>query len=134
VLKTISLIIAISISNHAYSSCFIEDVVDLFDAEYSRNEIREECDGQVEESDCSLSKIIKYARDGKGLSSILRRCEIRDNDSNGSYRRDQYEVPTQVPARICATPYGNCPMAVPIPQGSSCYCPSSYGAVWGIGR
>lgn len=34
-------------------------------------------------------------------------------------------------ASVCSTPYGSCAMSVAIPKGSSCYCPSFYGAVWG---
>ena len=116
------------------AACFIEEVVDLYDSGYSSTEIRDECHNRVEESDCSIGKILAYASDDAPLSAILRRCEIRENFSNDSYRRDQYQLPSTTIARICATPYGNCPMAEAIPQGSSCFCPSISGPVWGIGR
>ena len=121
-------------SDYLAAACFIEEVVDLYDSGYNSAEIRDECHSRVEESDCSIGKIMAYAREDVPLSSILRRCEIRENFSNDSYRRDQYQLPTQAIARICATPYGNCPMAEAIPQGSSCFCPSISGPVWGIGR
>lgn len=38
------------------------------------------------------------------------------------------------PAQFCSTNFGNCPMAVGIPKGSSCYCPTPYGPVGGIAR
>jgi hypothetical protein len=37
-------------------------------------------------------------------------------------------------ARICATQMGTCPMAVAIPRGSSCYCPSAWGPIGGVAR
>jgi hypothetical protein len=37
-------------------------------------------------------------------------------------------------ARICATPYGSCPMAIAIPVGSQCNCQGPYGVFWGIGQ
>ena len=37
-------------------------------------------------------------------------------------------------ARICATPYGVCQMGVAIPLGSSCYCMTPQGQIWGVGR
>jgi hypothetical protein len=44
-------------------------------------------------------------------------------------------VPPMPPvARVCATAAGVCPMAVAIPAGSSCYCPSAWGPVWGVAR
>jgi hypothetical protein len=38
------------------------------------------------------------------------------------------------PASFCATNFGSCPMAVVIPRGSSCYCPTPYGPVGGVAR
>ncbi|ARN73957.1 hypothetical protein [Oceanicoccus sagamiensis] len=130
-------IIALSIitfSTSLKAACFIEEVIDLYDSGYSATQVREECDGRVEESNCSLGKIIGYSQQEMGLASILRQCEIQENYSNQSYRRGQYQLPSATPARVCATPYGSCPMAEPIPLGSSCYCPGSSGPVWGIGR
>ena len=34
----------------------------------------------------------------------------------------------------CITPYGWCQLYQPLPYGSSCYCPSAYGPVWGIAQ
>jgi len=132
--KLIYIICGLFIAEITMAACFIEDVIDLHDSGYSSSAIRKECKNRVIESDCSLSKLIAYAKDGRKLSSILRRCETKDNYSNRSYQRDQYQLPSTQPARICSTPYGTCPMAVAIPQGASCYCPSAYGPVWGIGR
>jgi len=36
-------------------------------------------------------------------------------------------------ATHCQTNFGACGMAVPIPIGSSCYCPSYAGPIWGAG-
>src|SRR6185503_5607505 len=38
------------------------------------------------------------------------------------------------PAQFCATNFGSCGMAVAIPKGSSCYCPTPYGPVGGVAR
>lgn len=121
-------------SNIAFSSCFIEEVVDLYDSDFSASEIRSECDKKVEDSDCSIGKIIRYAEGGVRLTSILRRCEAQDNYSNSNYGREQYQQPTNTIANFCTTPYGNCRMAEPIPQGASCYCPTYNGPVGGIAR
>jgi hypothetical protein len=37
-------------------------------------------------------------------------------------------------ATVCATPYGMCPMAVPINIGTACYCPTMHGPIWGVSR
>ena len=43
--------------------------------------------------------------------------------------------PPPSPAYACYTNFGACPMAVPVPVESSCFCPSPYGgAVNGIAR
>ena len=34
-------------------------------------------------------------------------------------------------AQACITPFGTCPMAISIPVGSPCYCPTIQGPVWG---
>lgn len=39
--------------------------------------------------------------------------------------------PPPVVAAFCVTPRGACQMAVAIPRGSSCYCPSYWGPIWG---
>lgn len=39
-----------------------------------------------------------------------------------------------IPAAICYTSYGNCPMMVPIMQGSTCYCQSNFGPLWGTAQ
>ena len=77
--KIISATIFLLISKFGFASCFIEEVVDFHDSGQSAREIRNECDGKVDESDCSIGKIIGYAKDGERLSSILKRCEIKDN-------------------------------------------------------
>jgi len=133
-LKTINLIFILLIADTALASCFIEEVVDLHDSGYSASEIREQCGGKVDESDCSIGKVIRYAREDKGLSYILRRCELRDNSSKESSQRNQYQLPTTNMASFCITPYGSCKMGTAIPQGSACYCPSLFGPIWGIGQ
>lgn len=35
-------------------------------------------------------------------------------------------------AARCFTQFGWCWLAYPLPAGVSCYCPSIYGAVWGL--
>ncbi|WFU49163.1 DUF4157 domain-containing protein [Sinorhizobium terangae] len=39
--------------------------------------------------------------------------------------------PTQRAAFTCYTNMGACPLAVPIPAGMACYCPSVMGPIWG---
>lgn len=46
----------------------------------------------------------------------------------------QGAIPAPRPAMICATPYGSCPMGVSLPVGSTCYCPSYAGPVWGVAQ
>lgn len=36
-------------------------------------------------------------------------------------------------ATHCGTSLGSCPMAVAIPKGANCFCPSMWGPVWGHG-
>jgi len=49
-------------------------------------------------------------------------------------RPDHSTWPSSAPAAVCATPFGACGMAVPIPMGSSCYCQTWQGPIWGVGQ
>ena len=40
----------------------------------------------------------------------------------------------QAAAAVCATPWGMCQMAVAIPVGAPCYCPTYQGPLQGVGR
>ena len=48
----------------------------------------------------------------------------------GGSRQLRQEYRSMV-ASFCSTFYGSCAMSVAIPKGSSCYCPSYFGPVWG---
>lgn len=50
------------------------------------------------------------------------------------FSNPQVAFPRQVAASACTTPHGACPMGIAIAVGSPCYCPSMYGAVWGLSR
>ena len=93
--------ILLLISEAAFASCFIEEIVDLHDSGYSVSEIRNQCDGKVDESDCSIGKIVNYAENDEGLSFILKRCEINNSYSNDSRIREQYQAPSSNIASFC---------------------------------
>ena len=68
------------------------------------------------------------------------RCVVEDADADEAprpktpSRRPPDRDYDAGPARFCNTSYGSCPMAVAIPKGSYCYCPTPYGPIGGIGR
>jgi len=48
---------------------------------------------------------------------------------------NQYSVPPQTQlARYCVIPQGRCLLFQPIPVGSSCFCTSAHGPIYGIGQ
>lgn len=49
---------------------------------------------------------------------------------SGGSRQHRQQYRNSV-AMYCGTPQGSCPMAVGIPKGAPCYCPSQWGPVWG---
>jgi len=54
--------------------------------------------------------------------------EVNKRYSSPGLQRVQYM------AYACYTPYGACPLVFPVPAGSSCYCSSIYGPIWGVAR
>lgn len=115
----------------AYAECTIDEVVDLYDADTTLTDARNICDNTITNSDCSITKIFNYANKGKGLRYIKEKCEIITNDYNN---KSQYQIPDNSPASICMTPFGSCPMAVPIPKGASCTCYTGSGPIMGMSR
>ena len=65
---------------YSYASCDIEEVIDLFEEDYSKSEAKDECKKRVSDSDCSITKIYNLLEDGKSDKSINRRCEEDDED------------------------------------------------------
>lgn len=84
---------------------------------------------------------IRYARNPDTVENEAR--QIGDNYSSWQQNRastGQQPMPPQPvqpnwpsvqPAAFCITPFGTCPMGLIIPRGSSCYCPSFQGPIWG---
>lgn len=67
------------------------------------------------------------------------RCANPDSDKQPRERPqqsyDNYRSPQpQIVARFCVTNVGSCTMAVRIPVGSSCFCPTPYGPISGIAQ
>jgi hypothetical protein len=58
----------------------------------------------------------------------------RSPNSTNSTNPREYSVPQQRIATFCHTPYGPCQMQVAIPVGSSCYCQSYAGPLWGVAQ
>ncbi len=132
--KVIVAVVGLAFSNSSVAACFIDEVVELYDEELTRKEIREECDNEVLESKCSITRIYRYAERDKSLSYILRRCESFEDSDDSSNNRNQYQAPSSSPATICATTYGLCRMSEAIPKGVSCYCQTYSGQVWGLSQ
>lgn len=114
-----------------YSSCNIDEVVDMYEGGSPLNQIREDCDSQVEDSDCTISKIVSYSRRGKTLSQIRRLCNL---DEGRHFREIPYQEPNNRPSFMCFTPFGPCQMAVAGPTGMSCVCMTPTGPIGGIIR
>jgi hypothetical protein len=74
----------------------------------------------------SRANSCEYANDGE--------CDEPDTCDRGTDTNDcRRAQPQQVPvARVCATPFGSCAMAVAAPRGIGCVCPSPNGAINGI--
>lgn len=124
------IIIFIFATQYSYASCSSEYRYCRKDARADYKQCRSYCDSSDRNcsEECSLMKEDDYEY-----------CEVEENECSGS--RESY--PSQnsnqrslrnQPASHCVTTYGNCRMAVPIPIGSSCYCPTPSGPIWGYGR
>jgi Domain of unknown function (DUF4157) len=75
---------------------------------------------------------IRYARNPDNIENEARQI----GDNYASWRQSnppKTQQPMQFPAAaFCITQLGVCPMGQMIPQGSSCYCPSFQGPIWGV--
>ena len=138
--KSAAALVAFSVlsvfSTNAMARCDIIDVIDLVKDGESRTSIRRECGSAVDDAPgCSLTKVMRYAKDRFSEKQISRRCKT----ASGQQRTRGLQVPAQrraAPqiARFCTTPLGACPMIVAIPSGSRCHCTMPYGPVFGIAR
>lgn len=123
-------------STEAAARCDIVDVLELVKDGESRANIRLECDNVVDDAPgCSLTKVMRYAKDRYSERQISQRCQSAGNT------RSVNPQPAPAPrrtapqiARFCTTPLGACPMMIAIPSGSRCHCAMPYGPVFGVAR
>ncbi len=123
--------ILVLLSNSTFASCFIEEIVELADDDYTLAEVKEECNSKVDESECRLSRIYNYAKKGARLSKILRNCDV-EKQTNKSVPKPGFKSTTETDISLCITAYGSCQMDTIIPMGSSCYCPTNDEPIWGV--
>lgn len=64
----------------------------------------------------------------------LRSATTRPQTEPGHNRNLGPRGPAMAVARFCSTRLVMCQMGMAVPVGSSCYCPSQFGPVWGIAR
>lgn len=120
----------------AWSQCEIEEVVELHEDGLSRSMIKEECGNKVIDAGrCGLSRVISHAVRGRDAAEIYDRCDYVEDDSSGTSSSSN-NFPTTQPAfaRVCYTNWGNCPMSVALPVGSSCICYTYNGNFPGVAQ
>lgn len=123
-------------SGTAAARCDIIDVIEMIKDGENRNSIRKECESVVDDAPgCSLTKVMRYAKDRFNERQIARRCQSGSQAPAQTHQRSpapQRSAP-QI-ARFCTTPLGACPMMVAIPSGSRCHCAMPFGPVFGVAR
>lgn len=84
---------------------------------------------------------IRYSRDmgaveGEANGEENRYIQLARNNSGPFPAPGPFpgRFPAPMPAAACYTPMGPCAMSVPIPRGSSCYCPTMGGPIWGYAQ
>jgi len=118
----------------AYASCADDWVACRQDARNSKKECLSGCDSGDRQcrSDCESTQKSEY-QDCDAVKAECRGSESgRSGDSGSSGYRPP--PPNRAEATFCATNYGSCPMVITVPMGSSCYCASPAGPIWGIAR
>lgn len=113
----------------AYAACTIDEIVSYVDEGLSNMEIISQC-RSVEDSNCSISKIAKLARDKSPLSQIKGTCKT----ASSSRDNDVYRPPSSQRATLCFTTVGSCQLVMSVFVGGACYCATPYGNFPGIAR
>lgn len=118
----------------AFSSCEVEEVIELVDEDLSRRMIKDECENQVEEAGkCSLSRVIRYAKKSMSADEIYEKCDTGSGDRSSNSTSDRQTQPA-IGTR-CDTPYGSCPIVTGFsPVGGTCFCQFWNGRAYGIAR
>ena len=81
----------------------------------------------------SANSIVGDAEGGAGVNVDIYKApgSIYIQASPGAMRQLRPEY-RGIVATMCGTPLGSCPMSVPIQIGSSCFCPTYQGPVYGL--
>lgn len=114
--------------------CSIADVIYQVEQNLSLQDVKEACGASVNVAGCKTVTVYRLAKkEEMGEEEIAQECRRGGDSGLGDTDARQTPLAPQV-ATVCMTNVGTCMMAVAIQQGSSCYCPTPYGPVWGQAR
>ena len=123
-------------STHAIARCSIDEVIELARDGTSAGDIRKQCGAKIDASKCSASRIVGFVQKDKDDDYIHSKCD--DSGDDDPYAQNSTgaspNMPANMPARACYTNFGACPMGMPVPVGSPCYCPTPAGPIGGMAR
>jgi hypothetical protein len=117
------------------ATCEIADVVAMTEEGRAPAQIRAECGGRVVDGgNCTLTKVMRLAKDGMSEDEISDECTDR---STQKYRPpQQQQAPAPRMGTFCQTNFGACPLTIgpPVVAGGPCYCMGPMGSAPGIAR
>lgn len=124
-------IVVLVIAQYGYASCSSEWLSCRKAARQTQKECKSACaDSQQCETECENDMDIEYADCDTAKSECLNSEESQYPSAQSPYHEPQRSIP----ASICATNFGSCPMVVPVTRGTSCYCMTPAGQIWGIAQ
>lgn len=123
-------LIALSTAQHSYASCSDEWLSCRKAARESLKDCKSSCDNSNCRRDCEDTLKSDYDDCNTAKSECRSSEESEYSNSQSRYREPQFNRP----ASICSTNFGPCPMMVRVPIGTSCYCMTPAGQVWGIAQ
>lgn len=123
------LILGISTIQHAYATCSDE----WLDCRRAARSTKSACTSNCgADAACRIDCTNNFNSEYQDCETSKRECKGTDEPKRGS--SSDYQAPQQSIASACWTNYGSCPMFQPINVGSSCYCLTGAGQIWGVAK
>lgn len=112
-------------AQYGYATCSEEWVSCRKEAREFQRECKSSCEDSGCRRDCDDDKISDY----ESCDEMKSECRSYEGEES-IYSQPQKNRQ----ASVCQTNFGSCPMMVSTPVGSSCYCMTPAGQIWGIAQ
>ena len=115
----------------SYASCSDDWLSCRSEARKTWSDCNRSCNDSSCRHDCTESKSSDY----RDCDTAKSECRATESSSSGS-GSNNYQTPQRSgsTASSCFTQFGSCSMRMAVPIGSSCYCATPGGPIWGVAQ